>query len=91
MTIRNLVIQYTGLDINTGGGTTNSPVITYISRQEWGKRTLIQKDHEKLVSELYGLRDTYGYEVNVVSAEKLTRAEQIQLAARTTVSSFLGS
>lgn len=69
----------------------SNPVITYISRQEWGKRTLIQKDHEKLVSELYKLRDTYGYEVNVVSAEKLTRAEQIQLAARTTVSGFLGS
>jgi len=85
MTIRNLVIQYTGLDINTGGGTTSNSVITYISRQEWGKRTLIQRDHEKLVSELYRLRDTYGYEVNVVSAEKLTRSEQIHLAARTTI------
>lgn len=89
MTIRNLVIQYTGLDINTGGGTTNNPVITYISRQEWGKRTLLQADHETLVSELYKLRDAHGYEVNVVSAEKMTRAEQIQLAARTTVSLFL--
>jgi len=88
MTIRNLVIQYTGLDINTGGGTTSNAVITYISRQEWGKRTLIQEDHEKLVSELYELRDRYGYEVNVVSAETMTRAEQIQLAARTTVSGF---
>jgi len=85
MTIRNLVIQFTGLDINTGGGTMNNPVITYISRQEWGKRTLIQEDHETLVSELYKLRDTHGYEVNVVSAEKLTRAEQIRLAARTTI------
>jgi hypothetical protein len=46
---------------------------------------LIQEDHERLVEELYKLRDQYGYEVNVVSMDKLTRAEQIALAARTTV------
>lgn len=88
-TIRTNVIQAAGLHANTGEGTTSNPVITYISRQGWGRRMLIQKDHEKLVRELYKLRDNYGYEVNIVSMDKLSRKEQLQLAARTTVSSIL--
>lgn len=64
-----------------------TPVITYISRQGWERRMLIQEHHEKLVRELYKLRDNYGYEVNVVSMDKLSRAEQLVLAGRTTVSS----
>jgi len=83
--IRNNVVQFTGLDPGVGSGTTSTPVITYISRQEWGRRMLIPSHHEKLVEELYKLRDKYGYEVNVVSAEKLSRIEQIRLAARTTI------
>ncbi|KAF8887177.1 hypothetical protein BD779DRAFT_1528535 [Infundibulicybe gibba] len=85
MTIRNNVVQFAGLDPAVGGGTTSNPVITYISRQKWGRRMLIKEDHEKLVRELYKLRDTYGYEVNIVAAEKMTRLEQLQLAARTTI------
>lgn len=85
-TIRNNVIQLTGLTPEVGGGTTSTPVITYISRQAWGRRTLIQADHEKLVRELYKLRDNYGYEVNIVNAETMSRMEQFELAARTTVS-----
>ena len=46
---------------------------------------LIQRDHEKLVEELYKLRDQYGYEVNVVSMDKLSPFEQLRLAGRTTV------
>ncbi|KAJ3546343.1 hypothetical protein NM688_g5529 [Phlebia brevispora] len=46
---------------------------------------LIQEDHERLVRELHRLRDVYGYEVNVVSMDKLSRAEQFQLAGRTTI------
>ena len=46
---------------------------------------LIPEDHDKLVQELYVLRDTYGYEVNVVSMDKLSRIEQLHLAGRTTV------
>ena len=46
---------------------------------------LRQRDHEKLVEELYKLRDRYGYEVNVVSMDKLSRSEQLQLAGRTTI------
>lgn len=89
MTLRNNVIGFTGLGPTAGSGTTNSPVITYISRQEWTRRKLIPADHEKLVEELYKLRDNYGYEVNVISAENMSREEQLQLAARTTVSLFL--
>ncbi len=63
-------------------------VITYISRQGWGRRMLRQADHEKLVEELYKLRERYGYEVNVVNPEKLSRAEQLMLAGRTTVNAF---
>ena len=85
-TIRSSVIQASGLSANTGEGTTTNPVITYVSRQEWGRRMLIPKDHERLVEELYKLRDTYGWEVNIVSMDKLPRREQLQLAARTTVS-----
>lgn len=61
------------------------PVITYISRQGWGRRMLIEADHERLVKELHRLRDERGYEVNIVKMDKLSRIEQIQLAARTTI------
>jgi hypothetical protein len=82
-TIRNNVIGFTGLkDVSLK----ETPVITYISRQDWGRRMLIPADHDRLVDELYKLRDTYGYEVNIVSMDKLPRMEQLRLAARTTVS-----
>ena len=84
-TFRDNVIEYTGLNASTGAGTRGRPVITYISRQDWGRRMLIQQDHDKLVEELYRLRDQYGYEVNVVSMDKLSRVEQLRLAGRTTV------
>ena len=82
--IRNNVVAFAGIDPAVENTTT--PVITYISRQGWGRRMLIPADHEKLVQELYKLRDKYGYEVNVVSLEKMSRVEQIRIAARTTVS-----
>jgi hypothetical protein len=89
MAIRDNVVQFTGVDTSVGSGTSGTPVITYISRQTWGRRMLIPEDHEKLVKELYKLRDTYGWEVNVIEAEKMTRVEQLRLAARTTVSTYL--
>lgn len=85
MTVRNNVVQFAGMDLNDGRSTTATPVITYISRQAWGRRTLIEEDHQKLVRELYRLRDEHGWEVNVVLMEKVSRAEQIRLAVRTTV------
>lgn len=41
------------------------PVITYVSRQEWGRRMLRAADHEKLVSELQELETKYGWEVSL--------------------------
>ncbi|KAI0070552.1 hypothetical protein K474DRAFT_1653669 [Panus rudis PR-1116 ss-1] len=89
--IRNNVVNFAGLQDEEAQialkdeSAQSAPVITYVSRQEWGRRMLIQEHHEKLVSELYKLRDKYGYEVNVVSMDRLTRQEQIRLAARTTI------
>ena len=88
-TIRNSVIGLSGLKTPRGGN--SNPVITYISRQGWGRRMLIPEDHDKLVQELYVLRDTYGYEVNVVSMEQLSRMEQLHLAGRTTVRTVCSS
>lgn len=89
MPIRNSVVAFSGLSDAEGraaiAGVASTPVITYVSRQGWGRRMLIQEHHEKLVKELYRLRDTYGYEVNVVNMDKLSRKEQLQLAGRTTV------
>lgn len=83
--IRNNVVEFAGLSGDVGGGTTSTPVITYISRQEWGRRMLRPQDHDRLVTALERLRDEHGYEVNIVTAEKMSRVEQIRLAARTTV------
>lgn len=89
-TIRNNVVGFAAADDNAGAmsvaGVPTRPVITYISRQGWNRRMLVQADHDKLVQELYRLRDEHGYEVNVVEMDKLTRIEQLRLAARTTVS-----
>jgi hypothetical protein len=85
--IRNNVVSFAGYDLNAenANATNETYVITYISRQQWGRRMLKPADHEKLVEELYKLRDKYGYEVNVVNLEKMSRVEQLRLAARTTI------
>ncbi|EFI27191.1 hypothetical protein CC1G_15016 [Coprinopsis cinerea okayama7 len=85
MPIRNNVVQFAGLDPSVGGGTTSTPVITYISRQKWGRRMLLPEDHDRLVRALERLNREYGYEVNIVNAEDMSRQEQIRLAARTTI------
>jgi hypothetical protein len=64
---------------------TDVPVITYISRQGWGRRMLLDDAHASLVRELHRLRDERGYEVHIVSMDKLSRIEQLQLAGRTTI------
>ncbi|KIJ67844.1 hypothetical protein HYDPIDRAFT_83773 [Hydnomerulius pinastri MD-312] len=79
---------------------TEKIVITYISRQSV-RRRLIPEDHEILVKELEdlvarknaeikGMRASSGsgakeWELNVVQAEKLTKDEQVRVAARTTI------
>lgn len=88
-TIRNNVVGFS-LDEKAGAaavqGVPTTPVITYISRQGWNRRMLLKEDHERLVEELHKLRDNYGYEVNIVEMDKLSRMEQFRLAGRTTVS-----
>ncbi|KAF5338912.1 hypothetical protein D9611_008684 [Ephemerocybe angulata] len=85
MPIRNNVVQFAGLDPSVGGGTTVKPVITYISRQNWGRRMLKPEDHDRLVTKLRELEQEHGFEVNIVNAEDMSRVEQIRLAARTTI------
>ncbi|KAF8756742.1 hypothetical protein RHS01_04543 [Rhizoctonia solani] len=73
-------IMGVGLD-----GTPNKPVITYVSRQGWGRRMLREKDHLGLVKALRDLEAKYGYEVNIVKLDKMSRDEQIRLVGRTTI------
>lgn len=44
--------------------TPSTPVITYVSRQDWGRRMLRKKDHDVLVKELKNLEKKYGWEVS---------------------------
>lgn len=62
-------------------------VISYISRQGSRSRKLIQEDHIGLVDALADLvaRKGPSWELNVLEAEKMTKDEQVQAAARTTV------
>ena len=45
------------------------PVVTYVSRQEWGRRMLIKEDHEEFVKELEELERKYGWEVGCRSPQ----------------------
>ena len=75
-------------------------VITYVSRQNGNRRTLLESDHDKLVESLQELvqrknaewvRDGRGkgtsreWELNVVSAEQMTIDAQIKVFGRTSV------
>jgi len=83
--IRSNVVEFAGLNRSEGAGTMGKPVITYISRQDWGRRMLLPEAHDSLVFALRDLEKKYGYEVNIVSMDKLDRHEQIRLAGRTTI------
>jgi len=58
-------------------------VVTYITRQGV-KRHLIEEDHDGLVRALVELCDRRGWELNVVPMERLSKEEQLAVAARTT-------
>lgn len=72
--------------INAKLAKSGKPVITYVSRQDWGRRMLLPESHQSLVDALKELEKKYGWEVNIVAMDKLSRDEQIRLSARTTVS-----
>ncbi|EMD37594.1 hypothetical protein CERSUDRAFT_114243 [Gelatoporia subvermispora B] len=59
-------------------------VVTYISRQG-ARRHLIDEDHAALVLALTEMCASKGWELNVVQAERLSKEEQLSLAARTTI------
>ena len=65
-------------------------VITYISRQS-SRRHLLEDDHAALVQALEDMTKKHGWELNVVQAEKLSKENQLAIAARTTVRVFLRS
>jgi hypothetical protein len=83
--IRRNVVAFSGGSTDLMKREPSDVVITYISRQGWGRRMLKEEDHARLVKALIGLKAKYGWEVNVVRLETLTREEQIALAARSTV------
>ncbi|KAJ7505244.1 hypothetical protein B0H11DRAFT_1977680 [Mycena galericulata] len=62
-------------------------VITYISRQSAGQRKLTPESHAGLVAALEELvkRKGASWELNVMEAEKMTKDEQLQAVARTTI------
>ncbi|KZT55619.1 hypothetical protein CALCODRAFT_421035, partial [Calocera cornea HHB12733] len=60
------------------------PVVTYISRQGT-KRRLVEEDHDALVAALEAGQESLGYDLRVVRMEDLAKAEQVALAAQTTI------
>ena len=70
----------------TGG--VEEVVVTYISRQGV-KRHLVPDDHAGLVRALTDLCERRGWVLNVVAMERISKEEQLALAARTTVSIIL--
>ncbi|KAJ9110110.1 hypothetical protein QFC19_001781 [Naganishia cerealis] len=60
------------------------PLVTYISRQS-SRRRLTPESHEDLVQALEKHSKAKGWELKIVEAEKLSKEEQLDLAARTTI------
>jgi hypothetical protein len=83
-TIRMAVLEFS--KVRKNDITRHAPVITYVSRQNWGRRMLKGEDHLQLVAALEALRDRRGLEVNIVELDRMSRSEQILVAARSTVS-----
>lgn len=59
-------------------------VVTYINRQGV-RRHLIDQDHDQLIEALTKLCEAKGWEFNDVKAERLTKEQQLEFVARTTV------
>lgn len=74
-------------DISIARPARQDVVITYIDRQGV-RRHLIEDDHKRLVDGLVELCAVKGWELNVAQAEKLTKEQQVDLAARSTVRLF---
>ncbi|RPD78405.1 hypothetical protein L226DRAFT_291635 [Lentinus tigrinus ALCF2SS1-7] len=68
----------------TSGLSDKDIVITYISRQS-ARRHLLDDDHAALVKALEDMVKKHGWELNVVQAEHLSKEQQLQIAAKTTI------
>lgn len=95
----NEILHGVGMEAQRFLGAPETIVVTYISRQGT-RRRLITEDHHRLVEELKMLVERKNeeaktdkkkkWELNVIQAEKMTKNEQVQIAAKTTVGfSFL--
>ncbi|KAK7048428.1 hypothetical protein R3P38DRAFT_3257072 [Favolaschia claudopus] len=78
--------------VDVYGESTNSPlpmpkkvVVTYISRQFAGHRKLAPESHTGLVEALEDLAKRRDWEVNIMTAERKPRDEQLQIISRTTI------
>ena len=74
--------------LSTLKGMGRRPLVTYISRQS-SRRRLTEESHKELVKALESHAKANDWELLVVEAEKMTKEEQLQLAARTTVSGLV--
>ncbi|KAG8993557.1 hypothetical protein FRB93_001936 [Tulasnella sp. JGI-2019a] len=85
--VRRNVVAFSGGDVvrKASEGAKSNIVITYVTRQGWGRRMLREEDHERLVLALKQLEKTHGWEVNIVRMETMSRDAQIALVARTTI------
>ncbi len=64
---------------------TDRPVVTYISRQS-SRRRLTPESHAELVAALEKHSKANNWDLIIVEAEKLSKEEQLIMAAKTTVS-----
>lgn len=66
--VRKALLNYIGgvPDSDLVPGQRARPVITYVSRQSWGRRMLKPEDHERLVDVLTKASEAEDWEFNVV-------------------------
>lgn len=80
-----LIKRQTSTSLDSSSPSSTPPLITYISRQN-SRRRLTPESHTDLVKALEKHSKVKGWELMIVEAEKLTKEEQLILAAKTTVS-----
>ncbi|KZO98280.1 hypothetical protein CALVIDRAFT_38694 [Calocera viscosa TUFC12733] len=84
--VRERVVGFAGGQVlQPGSAEVRKRVVTYVSRQKGNRRALRREDHAALVNSLHEASEELGFELNVVELEGMSKAEQIALAARTTV------
>lgn len=68
--LRRKVLEYVGVPVSDlEPGERAVPVVTYVSRQAWGRRMLKEEDHLELVRTMEEAAKADGFEFNVVESE----------------------